>query len=72
MSMEAEVIAIGPFSLKVAGFMEYQQERYRETRDGVPVLKVLFHVYNGSHVSMELASCLGVQGVGLQYSPPES
>jgi len=61
MSMEAEVIAIGPFSLNVAGFMEYPQERYRETRDGVPVLRVLFHAYSGTNVSREMASCLGVQ-----------
>jgi hypothetical protein len=25
------------------------------------VLRVLFHVYNGTNVSMEMASCLGVQ-----------
>ena len=61
MSMEAEVIAIGPFSLKVAGFMEYPPEHYLDTRDGVSVLRVLFHVYNGTNVSMEMASCLGVQ-----------
>ena len=61
MSMEAEVIAIGPFSPKIAGFMEYPQEHYRDTRDGVPVLRVLFHVYNGTNVSMEMALSLGVQ-----------
>jgi len=27
----------------------------------VSVLRVLFHVYNGTNLSMEMASCLGVQ-----------
>jgi hypothetical protein len=61
MSMEAEVIAIGPFSVKVAAFMEYPPEYYRDTREGVPVLRVLFHVYTGTNASVEMASCLGVQ-----------
>ena len=46
---------------KPTGFMEYPQEYYRNTREGVPVLRVLFHVYNGTNVSFEMASCLGVQ-----------
>lgn len=60
MSMEAEVVAIGPFSPNIAGFMEYPQRHYQDTREGVPVLRILFHVYNGTNVSMELARCLGV------------
>ena len=61
MAMEAEVIAIGAFSRKVAGCLEYSKERYRDTREGVPVLRVLFHVYNGTSASLEMASCFGVQ-----------
>lgn len=60
MSMEAEVVAIGPFSPKVADFMEYPQKYYRDTREGVPVLRILFQVYNGTNVSTEMARCLGV------------
>lgn len=44
MSMEAEVVAIGSFSRSVAGHLEYPKERYEGTRDGVPVLRILFHV----------------------------
>ena len=52
MSMKAEVVAVGAFTRKVAGYMEYPVEFYRDTREGVPVLRVLFRVYNGANVSM--------------------
>jgi hypothetical protein len=60
MAMEAEVVAIGNFSSNIAAYLEYSEERYRDTREGVPVLTVLFHVYNGTNASMEMASCFGV------------
>jgi len=61
MGMEAEIIAIGPFSRKIAGHMEYPAERYKDTREGVPVITHLFTVYNGSGASRKMAGCFGVE-----------
>lgn len=58
--MESEVIAIGSFSYKIAGFMEYAKEYRREKHEGIPVVKILFHIYNGTNVSVEMASSFGV------------
>lgn len=41
--------------------MEYAKEYRREKPEGFPVVKILFHVYKGTNVSVEMASCFGVQ-----------
>jgi hypothetical protein len=61
MSMEAEVVAVGSFSRSIAGHLEYPKEKYESTRDGVPVLRILFHVHSGTRPSVELASCFGIE-----------
>jgi hypothetical protein len=61
MGMAAEIIAIGPFSSSIVEHMEYPADFYRETRAGVPVLRRLFTVYQGSTVSREMAACFGIE-----------
>ena len=61
MGMSAEIIAIGPFSRSIVGHMEYPEDFYKDTREGVPVLRRLFTVYQGSTVSRKMADCFGIE-----------
>src|SRR4051812_26707113 len=54
MGMSAEIIAIGPFSRSIVGHMEYPEDFYKDTHEGVPVLRRLFTVYQGSTVSRKM------------------
>jgi hypothetical protein len=61
MGMSAEIIAIGPFSRSILEHMEYPEELYKDTREGVPVLRRLFTVFQGSTVSRRMAACFGIE-----------
>ena len=60
MGMSADVLAIGPYSTAVKQHMEYPAKFYADTRDGAPILRVLFQVFEGSTKSRELAECFGI------------
>lgn len=60
MGMSAEVIAIGPFSQEVAGFLGYPAERFANTKEGATVTCRLFGIAEGSTVSRQFAELLGI------------
>jgi hypothetical protein len=60
MGMCAEVIAIGPFSAAVADYLDYRSELYAKTARGAIISRRLFGILEGSSVSRELATYLGI------------
>jgi hypothetical protein len=60
MGMFAEIIAIGPYSPDIKAYLEYPDERYEKTQIGIPVVRVLFGIGEGSTVSRQFASLLGI------------
>src|SRR5581483_7094134 len=44
MGMSAEIMAMGPFSRSIVGYLEYPEDFYKDTREGVVVLRRLFTV----------------------------
>lgn len=62
MGMDAEVIAIGPYSEAVADFLSYPAESYAATRPGMTIVDKVFCVESGSNgQSRELARLLGAE-----------
>jgi hypothetical protein len=62
MGMDAEVIAIGPFSESVVEFLTYPAEDYSKTRPGTTVVDNVFCVESGaSGQSHELARLVGAE-----------
>jgi hypothetical protein len=60
--MDAEVIAIGPFSEAAAAFLTYSAEKYAATRPGTTVVDKVFCVESGaSSQSYELARLVGAE-----------
>ena len=60
MGMSAEVIAIGPFSPEVAGFLGYPAKLFTNTKEGAIVTCRLFGISEGSTVSRQFAALLGI------------
>ena len=60
MGMCAEIIAIGPFSQSVAGYLGYSAELFANTTEGAVVTARLFGILEGSGLSREFASLLGI------------
>lgn len=60
MGMFAEIIAIGPFSPEVAGFLGYPSGLFANTKDGAVVTCRLFGIAEGSTLSRQFAALLGV------------
>jgi len=60
MGMYAEIIAIGSYLPDLKKHLEYPDEFYEKTIQGAPVVKVLFGIAEGSSLSKEFASYLGV------------
>jgi hypothetical protein len=62
MGMDAEVIAIGPFSEAAVSFLTYPAEVYANTRPGTTILDKVFTVESGdSDESRELARLVGAE-----------
>lgn len=61
MGMSAEIMAMGPFSRSIVRYLEYPEDFYKDTREGVVVLRRLFTVYEGSGTSRKLATCFGIE-----------
>ena len=59
--MSAEIIAIGKYSKAIADLVDYPPERYATTREGSIVSRRLFGISEGSSLSREFASFLGIQ-----------
>lgn len=59
MGMDADVIAIGPFSRDIADCLDYPSGFYKDTEEGSPVLSTLF-LCNTSQASKELAEAFGI------------
>lgn len=60
MGMYAEVIAVGPFKKALVPHLEYPPEVYTSTREGACITVTLFGIVEGSSLSREFASLLGV------------
>ena len=60
MGMCAEVICIGPYSKRVSEYLEYDPKHYANTKEGAIISRVLFGILEGSTVSREFASLLGI------------
>jgi hypothetical protein len=59
MGLDAEVIAIGPFSLEIAGSLEYGAQRYADVEHGATVVTTIF-LAPTSVDSHALAAAFGV------------
>jgi hypothetical protein len=57
--MNAEVIAIGPFSRAIIPHLQYPADRYADTRDGITVVETVFFAETTSG-SVALAECFHV------------
>jgi hypothetical protein len=60
MGMSAEIIAIGSFNNDIVKHLEYPEQMYSKTLDGSPVVEIPFGITEGSTLSRELASLLGI------------
>lgn len=60
MVMYAEIIAIGPFSRDIVGFLEYPKPYYENTREGAIVNLTLFGIVEGTALSTQFAKIFGV------------
>lgn len=72
MGLDAEVIAIGPYSEEVLPAMEYGPERYRDVQKGQSVIVHVF-IACTSEESYELAEAFGVGAfeLGKHHLEPE-
>ncbi|MBX9677500.1 MAG: hypothetical protein K2X38_01970 [Gemmataceae bacterium] len=62
MGMDAEVIAIGPFSEAATAFLTYPADNYSAARPGTTIVDKVFCVESGStSESCELARLVGVE-----------
>ena len=61
MGMCAEIIAIGPFSKEIIGFLDYRPDLYATTAEGSMISRRLFGISEGSSLSSEFAELLGVR-----------
>lgn len=59
MGCDANIIAVGPFSNRVAGSLGYPAEQYAGVAEGATVITVVFETF-GSTNSEALARCFGV------------
>ena len=60
MGMNAEIIAIGPFSKSISKHLDYAPERYKKTIDGSIITVHLFGFTQGSSLSTIFGNCLGI------------
>ena len=60
MGMCAEIIAIGPFSGKIADRLEYPKDNYSNVREGAIITERLFGILEGTPQSTEFALLLGI------------
>jgi hypothetical protein len=54
------VLAIGPFTPEIADHLDYPADFYKNTRQGVTVITLVFEALT-SQQSYELAECFGVE-----------
>jgi hypothetical protein len=59
MGMDAEIIAIGLFSREIISFLEYPEEYYENSREGIKITTCICQVMTRSQ-SVLLAECLGI------------
>jgi hypothetical protein len=64
MGLDAQVIAIGPFSADIASALEYDVSFYTSVEQGTPVVSNIF-IAGTSSVSHELAAAFGVNAMDL-------
>jgi len=55
-----EMFAVGPFKHELVPHYEYPAEHYARTKEGVPVVRKLFGILEGTHVGTEFALALGI------------
>lgn len=60
MGMAANLIGIGAFKNELIGHFEYPAQYYKNTKEGMILTRELFGIYEGSSVSREFASFLGI------------
>ena len=60
MGMTSNVIGIGTFRRSIVPFLEYSEERYANTCEGVTIAQNVFFIETGSTDSRKLAACLHI------------
>jgi hypothetical protein len=60
MGMCAELVAIGPYSRRVAEALDYRSDRYSDTREGAILSRRLLGIVEGSGLTREFAALLGI------------
>ena len=60
MGMCAEIVAIGPFRKRLIPHLEYPAGHYQSTAEGALISEVLFGIHEGTSLSREFATLLGV------------
>jgi hypothetical protein len=64
MGLDAQIIAIGPFSRKVVKALEYPEADYAQVKEGATVVSNVFLAMT-SEESHKLAACFGVGAMDL-------
>jgi len=59
MGMSAGIFALGPFRRDLVEHLPYPPELYARTREGTPVIRILFDCVSSSQ-SREMAACFGI------------
>jgi len=60
MGMCAEILAVGPYSERVAQVLDYSPDIYARTREGAVITVMLFGMVEGTALSTELAGLFGI------------
>ncbi len=60
MALCVAVLAIGPFRRALVSHYEYPGGHYSNTQDGVPVVRELFGILEGTRTGTEFAQMLGI------------
>jgi hypothetical protein len=60
MVMYAEILAIGPFRRDLIPHYEYPPDHYRTMSEGLPIVRTLFGVIEGTAAGTEFAKALGI------------
>ncbi|MBI3437657.1 MAG: hypothetical protein HY054_03210 [Proteobacteria bacterium] len=61
--LSVAVLAVGPFRRHLIEHYEYPADRYARTRDGAPIVTILFGITEGTRAGTEVASALGISDV---------
>ncbi|MBZ0185765.1 MAG: hypothetical protein K8F91_05880 [Candidatus Obscuribacterales bacterium] len=58
--MNAEILAIGPFSRELVSHLPFDQKYYENTHEGTKIIISVFDSMPGSSTSRQLAACFNI------------